>query len=553
MTLPVTPSAPLHSLLFQLYNIEHRVQSADAAAQTRQHIGMHTLLICIDGSGLLELNTETLNIRSEDCVLMAPGDTVQLSSNTPLLSYYEVSFAAIWNQPDRMPSAYTYPLLPDLRSLVAHPFAKLIRLLEELYGNRNSRDEINGMRQQLKLQELLLFLFQYNLRSEERYSPAKAVEQTIGYLKEHYMENLTVKQLARHARLPIWQFTSIFQKLTGSKPLDYLTDLRIARSKQLLRQSDEPLREIARLVGYADEYYFNRRFRQRTGMAPGQYAGAHRRTRRVTDWVGNKVDIPDRPRRIIYHGETIGDLLALGIKPIGGEDVFSWNRVYKHRLRKLVNVGFPIDPKRTGSLSPDLIIMATADSSEYNRVAHIAPTLTFNSFAPLEERMATLGRWLGREPEADAWLEAFNAKNAALWQRLKTGAISPGETASVLVFDHGEHLFAMGGVGLAQALYAPGGFLPVERIQSRVLDQQLGFAEIEPKQLSAYAGDRIFMLIPEREDSRAAMEQLLHSAEWNRLPAARNGRVYLLDAAKWNSGDALTRERVLTLLPKLLG
>ncbi|MNC36098.1 Periplasmic binding protein [compost metagenome] len=105
--------------------------------------------------------------------------------------------------------------------------------------------------------------------------------------------------------------------------------------------------------------------------------------------------------------------------------------------------------------------------------------------------------------------------------------------------------------GLSTALYAPDGLQPTEEIQG-ILDQELGFAEVDPAGLHSYAGDRVFMLIPEREDSRTAMEQLMQSPVWLSLPAVRKGQAYLLDGTKWNSGDALTRERLLTLLPKLL-
>lgn len=79
--------------------------------------------------------------------------------------------------------------------------------------------------------------------------------------------DLTVKQLAHMAQLSTWRFTPIFQELTGKKPLHYVTDLRINRAKELLLRRNEPLRSIAQEVGYTDEYYFSRRFRQITGMS----------------------------------------------------------------------------------------------------------------------------------------------------------------------------------------------------------------------------------------------------------------------------------------------
>lgn len=44
--------------------------------------------------------------------------------------------------------------------------------------------------------------------------------------------------------------------------MDYLTELRIGHAKQLLRDSDLYMREIARKVGYHDEFYFSRKFKK---------------------------------------------------------------------------------------------------------------------------------------------------------------------------------------------------------------------------------------------------------------------------------------------------
>lgn len=547
---PSTPPALLHSLLFQLTDAMLAVQPAMSCIEP-QTAQTHLLLICTGGSGELTLPDGKVDLSADRCFLLSPGTTYTAANPETTLYYYQLSFNIY--QIDGGPGLYTKELLPGRQELLVHPFTRVIRLAEELTAGPDNRSEVQLYRQQLKFQELLLLLLEHNYPSAEAPSPAESVEGTIRYMQEHYMESITVKQLAEQAGVSLWQYTPLFQKLTGQKPLEYLTGLRISRSQQLLLESAEPLREIARLTGFSDEYYFSRRFRQITGVTPGQYAVAQRGKLTVQDWTGHTVDIPERPRRIVYHGETIGDLLALGVKPVGGDEEFARNSVYKHRLKSLANVGFPLNPQLTASLHPDLIIIANPDEKVYKRVAGIAPALTFDSFAPLEHRMRTLGGWLGKQREAEAWLAGFADRNAAMWQRLYgSGVLSPGETASALIFDHGNHLYAMGLSGLSSALYAPGGLRPTAEIQA-ALDAELGFAEVDPQRLHTYAGDRVFMLVPEREDSRAAMDALLQSPAWRSLPAVQQGHAYLLDSSKWNFSDALTRERLLTLLPKVLG
>ncbi|WP_340395438.1 AraC family transcriptional regulator [Paenibacillus sp. FSL E2-0177] len=540
---------PLHSLLFQLNEAELMIQAADSSSITRTTQD-YTLLIFTGGNGQLNLDDQSVILSTDKCYLLSPGISYSTNNQELTLYYYLITFTAIYTT--KHPKRYSGELLSGRRELIVHPFTKVIRLVEDLLMNRNNTDDVQQFKRQLKFQELLLLLFEHNYPSKHLPSPTESVEKTITFIQEHYTESITVKQLAELAGISIWQYTPIFQQLTGKKPLEYLTDLRINHSKRFLQESTEPLREIARLVGFSDEYYFSRRFRQKTGVTPGQYAHQKGRKLTVKDWTGHEVEIPERAKRIVYHGETLGDLLALGVKPIGGDEAFARNSVYKHRLKKLANVGFPLDPQLTASLNPDLIILANSDERAYRAVSGIAPTLTFDSFASLDNRMRTLGSWLGKQREAEAWLESFTIKNAAMWQQLYTTTLQVGETASALVYDHGDHLYAMGMSGFSTALYAPCGLQPTEEIQA-ILDEELGFAEVDPTRLPAYAGDHIFMLIPERKDSRAAMERLLDSSLWNNLPAVRQGHVYLLDGSKWNSSDALTREKLLTLLPKLLG
>lgn len=165
--------------------------------------------------------------------------------------------------------------------------------------------------------------------------------------------------------------------------------------------------------------------------------------------------------------------------------------------------------------------------------------------------MHTLGVWLGKEREAERWLSTFTARNLAMWQQLGT-QITAGETASVFIFDHGDRLFVMGMSGFSSALYHPQGFQPVEPIQ-KVLDEGHGFAEIDPNELPDYAGDRIFMLVPTAPESKRTLERMISSPLWRSLPAVRQGRVYFVEAERWNWSDAITRQKLLTALPKLLG
>lgn len=64
---------------------------------------------------------------------------------------------------------------------------------------------------------------------------------------------------------------TLFKTRTGQKFVDYLNDVRISKSQELLRQFDKKMYQIARSVGYDNVKYFFRVFKKKTGESPEQW------------------------------------------------------------------------------------------------------------------------------------------------------------------------------------------------------------------------------------------------------------------------------------------
>ena len=273
-------------------------------------------------------------------------------------------------------------------------------------------------------------------------------------------------------------------------------------------------------------------------------------TRSYTDYIGHTVEIPVNPKRVIYSGETYGDLLALGVQAVGYPLSMGEGQVFEDQLQGVEDVGFPINLEKTLELQPDLIIYAGTDEADFEQLSKIAPTIIFDTFAPLNERMLDIGGILGKTTEAEAWLAKYKTSEDAMWEQLKAAGIKEGETASVFTYYPGDRLFVMATTGLSQVLYGENGFKPTPAIQ-KVLDEGMGFQEVSMEVLKEYAGDRIFILTPVADEAKQSTATLLKSPIWKGLPAVKNGYVYIQDIMK-TSSDATTREWLLDELPQLL-
>ncbi|CAM4442016.1 ABC transporter substrate-binding protein [Paenibacillus typhae] len=274
-------------------------------------------------------------------------------------------------------------------------------------------------------------------------------------------------------------------------------------------------------------------------------------TQSYTDYIGHTVEIPVTPERIIYSGETYGDLVALGVQAVGYPLSMGDGQIFEEKLAGVEDVGFPINLEKTLELQPDLIIYAGTDEADFEALSKIAPTVIFNTFARLEERMTELGVLLGKKQEAESWLAQYKTSETAMWEQLKAAGMKEGETASVFTYYPGDRLFVMAATGLSQVLYAEVGFKAPAPIQT-LLDEGTGFLEISMEVISQYAGDRIFILTPVADEAKQSTNAMLQSEIWKSLPAVKNGYVYTQDIMK-TSADASTREWLLTELPRLMG
>ena len=81
----------------------------------------------------------------------------------------------------------------------------------------------------------------------------------------------TVEELGVRAGLSRAAFARRFTAMIGQPPLAYLTWWRMTTAARLLRQSDAPLRVVARQAGYSSEIAFSAAFKREYGVAPGQY------------------------------------------------------------------------------------------------------------------------------------------------------------------------------------------------------------------------------------------------------------------------------------------
>lgn len=96
------------------------------------------------------------------------------------------------------------------------------------------------------------------------------VNHAVYYLETHHEEDITLDSLAETLLVSPTYLSKTFKERMGVSPINYLIQIRLNRAKELLKDKDLTVKEVAHSVGYDDAYYFSKLFKKYNGKAPSQ-------------------------------------------------------------------------------------------------------------------------------------------------------------------------------------------------------------------------------------------------------------------------------------------
>lgn len=101
--------------------------------------------------------------------------------------------------------------------------------------------------------------------------PERQLLQVLEYIKEHLNQDIGLADLAQLLGISQFHFSHLFKQSIGTAPYQYLLQQRVERAKQLLKQTDRSIMDIAFLCGFNSHSHLSKQFRQFTGMTPRAY------------------------------------------------------------------------------------------------------------------------------------------------------------------------------------------------------------------------------------------------------------------------------------------
>ena len=115
---------------------------------------------------------------------------------------------------------------------------------------------------------------------EEQENPI--ITKACNYIEEHLSDNIGLEQLAEIISVSPYYLSKLFKEEKGENFINYVTSMRLEKARQLLSDNALIIKEVTAAVGYNDQNYFSRLFKQRFGMTPTEFresAGGKREVR----------------------------------------------------------------------------------------------------------------------------------------------------------------------------------------------------------------------------------------------------------------------------------
>lgn len=242
------------------------------AEEMHSHPGYAELVLVRGGSGTVNVDGQRERLRAGDFVLCGAGEphSFRAEGGAPMtgVSCGFTRLLVRGMEENRFVGHQDPPVVHA--GADSEALDTLLRVLEQAAFNQNTASE-----------EVCCYLSAAVVTVALRIHRAatERVEQThyeLGvrtrmYLDRHYLEPLTLDQLALAMGVSKYHLSRVFTGSVGCSPMQYVIRRRMARAQTLLASTDQTVRHIASQCGYDNYNYFTALFHKTIGMTPREY------------------------------------------------------------------------------------------------------------------------------------------------------------------------------------------------------------------------------------------------------------------------------------------
>ena len=97
-------------------------------------------------------------------------------------------------------------------------------------------------------------------------------DRIIAYVESKICEPLTIADICQQFSMSRSSLQLLFKSAVNQSPKRYISDMKLERSRQMLRENKYTVSEVSLKLGYSSIHYFSNAFNQKYGISPSEYA-----------------------------------------------------------------------------------------------------------------------------------------------------------------------------------------------------------------------------------------------------------------------------------------
>lgn len=221
------------------------------------------------GELLTTIDGVSYHLKQGDLIFYAPMQFHTQSTFEKISSsYLTINFKMNFNHADL--------LCNKIFSLKRDSYFIVTRLIEELSNdNLYSNDLSLCYLKQLIIQMLRLdnshFHSKPTTHMQQTYEN-ELLNDILLYIDDNIYEKISVSTLCDHFCISTSMLHSLFRKNMNNTAKNYINELKLSKSKELIRNSTHTLSEISEMLGFSSIHYFSKKFKSYFNISPTEYS-----------------------------------------------------------------------------------------------------------------------------------------------------------------------------------------------------------------------------------------------------------------------------------------
>lgn len=221
------------------------------------------------GELLTTIDGVSYHLKQGDLIFYAPMQFHTQSTFEKISSsYLTINFKMNFNHADL--------LCNKIFSLKRDSYFIVTRLIEELSKDNLYSDDLSLC----YLKELIIQMLRLD-NSHFHSKPTTHMQQTyenellndiLLYIDNNIYEKISVSTLCEHFCISTSMLHSLFRKNMNNTAKNYINELKLSKSKELIRNSTHTLSEISEMLGFSSIHYFSKKFKSYFNISPTEYS-----------------------------------------------------------------------------------------------------------------------------------------------------------------------------------------------------------------------------------------------------------------------------------------